>query len=114
MRKVIALFLMLSLALSPVVGTFAVALGSDGEHMHFDHIWHAVEFNPVAAHDWNDHHRGGPIKHSHADHVHYAVFLVSQLAPLVHPTGSLELATFPESFTYDQHPCPPLRPPQAA
>ncbi|MBY0510998.1 MAG: hypothetical protein K2P94_12720 [Rhodospirillaceae bacterium] len=118
----------------------ATAVGFGGEHVHYDNTWHSaaeLAFAKVAAlkadqhRDHHDHQvdhtdhadssnhdqdsdAGAPIKHSHADQVHAAAFVIVHAPQLIQPDTNLVTATAPAAIPLQRHPYPPFRPPQAA
>ena len=119
-RKLITLCLTLFLVLSPVAGTIAVAFGASGDHAHYDHVWHAVDLDQHIYSDSSEHgapqqhgHENAPPGHSHADHVHLAVFMPSYpTAALGHPDGQSHIAGA-DAGAPDHRSYPPFRPPQS-
>ena len=77
-RKFLTLAVALALVIPPISGTVNKALGGDGTHVHFEHVWHAAGVDDVA-----DHHHGDRVSadqgdvpcDSHCDHVHIATML---------------------------------------
>jgi hypothetical protein len=124
-RKILTLLLLVSIVFAPVANTLAASLGGSGEHVHFDHVWHAVDHHDVAHHNGDhndaDHYNagrqndaGGPLKHAHIDFVHCAAFLAASETALYCPAPQRDLAMPKVSFPAKQIPHPPFRPPQAA
>lgn len=141
MRRLTILVLTLTLVLAPMTSMIATAMGFSGEHVHYDHTWHsAAELAfakvgaPKADHhsDRHNHHgdhadhadssdqdqdnddAGAPIKHSHADQVHAASFVIVHAPQLIQPDTNLVTASAPATIPLQRHPYPPFRPPQAA
>jgi hypothetical protein len=138
MRKLTALLLAVTLIAAPASSTIAAAFGFSGEHVHYDHVWHAASERTqakAAPHDHgsaahhHDHdvdgaarqaesHHGSdgdsaPLKHSHPEQVHAASFVTVGTAQLIVPDIVMAVASAPASFPVQQHPYPPFRPPQA-
>lgn len=77
LRKFLTLAVALALVLPPISGLVNKALGGDGSHVHFEHVWHEAGVNDIADHHAdvaNPHSAEAPI-HSHCDHVHIALML---------------------------------------
>lgn len=78
MRKFIAIAIALAIVFPPVSGLANKALGGDGTHLHFDHIWHQADQHDTHVRQQNfgadqqDHH---PIK-ALDDHVHMTVMVI--------------------------------------
>lgn len=68
-RLILAVVMAFAIVFPPVSDAFACALGGNGEHAHYDHIWHQPG---VADHD-HDRDHAGKTKHSCLDHIHMAV-----------------------------------------
>ena len=134
MRKVTALILALSLILVPVTSMIGSAMGFSGEHVHYDHAWHSAaewmqakasshghhhgsdrhhDADRPAPHDHDDAENGAPLKHSHADQVHAAAFVLASAPQLFQPDLLTTVASAPTSSPVQQHPHPPFRPPQS-
>jgi hypothetical protein len=70
-RLILAVVMAFAIVFPPVSDAFACALGGNGEHAHYDHIWH----QPGVADADHEHDRdqAGKTKHSCLDHIHMAV-----------------------------------------
>jgi hypothetical protein len=77
-RKFLTIAVALALVLPPLSGLMNKALGGDGSHVHFDHVWHQTSVDDILRHhaDVSSPHQGesSPI-HTHSDHVHIALML---------------------------------------
>ncbi|MDX2221703.1 MAG: hypothetical protein SFV21_03075 [Rhodospirillaceae bacterium] len=115
LRKLAVLTVAVALIAPPLTGLLSAAVGGDGSHVHFDHVWHSHDFDEFAKHSIDlagQSHTDDTGNAAHCDHVHLTVMMmisnVEWRLSSVHAVHGPPLNFSQAGRTFS----PPSRPPQ--
>ncbi|MBM3514773.1 MAG: hypothetical protein FJX59_13835 [Alphaproteobacteria bacterium] len=113
-RTFISLAMAIALIVPPLTGVLLRALGGDGRHVHFDHVWH--QDAEIHAHRHAADTAGMDRQHDHddfhCDHFHTVVMALVATAPFEVRRGPRSYDPAPITIEVGRGLSPPSRPPQ--